>query len=274
MKILYLTPFPLQNETCEDLSHIFSTQFGYYTLKSKGVDIYWHSHNRNSLIYRLCKKMKIPQLNQIFSQLSLIGYAKNYDVVYCGFDMHLLPLALLKMVGIVKTPIFVLSHFSYNTKYTSNKIKRIYKRIERKLVYKSIEKISFANEILLNVAKQDYNVPTKHWNVANWGANLKFYDRTKFMIPPQNQYFVAAGGMNRDYYTLVEAFKKIPLYLKIFAKYKAYKNEIPQNVSFENLQANYSSIEAYQKLRFHYYNSIAILLPIDYLNDVPMVRLF
>lgn len=54
----------------------------------------------------------------MFCQIKLIRGGENYDVIYVGFDMHLLPLALFRLVGWVKTPIFVLSHFSYSTKYT------------------------------------------------------------------------------------------------------------------------------------------------------------
>lgn len=270
MKILYLIPWPLQDKISEDLTSVVSSTFGYYTLKNKGVDIAWHSHSRHSWIYIFLKKISLPQLNQIFCQFSLVGKTKGYDIIYIAFDMHLLPLAILKMIGIIKTPIFVLSHFSYSTKFSHNRWKRLYISIERKIVYRAFEKISFACETLLDIAKRDYPVPNRHWNIANWGANLQFYDRGIFNMPPLEQYFVAAGGMNRDYRTLVESFRKTPkASLKIFAKYKDYTHDIPQNVTFENLMRNCSYNDAYIMLRYHYYNSIAILLPIDYINDVP-----
>lgn len=274
MKILYLSPWPLQDKLSEDLTSVVSTTFGYYTLKNQGIDIVWHSHDRQSLPYLFFntyfpKKIK-KQINQIFCQLSIVGKTKEYDAVYVAFDMHLLPLGILKITGFIKTPIFVLSHFSYSTQFTQSKWKRIYKSIEREIVYRAFEKISFACETLLDIAKRDYLVPKRHWNVANWGANMKFYDRSIFLEPPLEHYFVAAGGMNRDYRTLVESFRKNPeTNLKVFAKYRDYVHDIPQNVSFENLTQDCSYNEAYEKLRYHYYHSIAILLPIDYINDVP-----
>lgn len=91
---------------------------------------------------------------------------------------------------------------------------------------------------------------------------------------PNGDYFVAAGGMNRDYSTLIEAFRYIDLKkpgVKIFSKYRDYTKGqlLPPNISFENLMDGCSYYEAYVKLRYHYYNSIAILLPIDHANDVP-----
>ena len=123
MKILYLIPWPKPFEdTNIDLSEIVNTQFGYYTLKNEKIDIVWYTHNRTSPIFKICKFLKIPQL---------IRSGKNYDVIYVGFDMHLLPLALFRLVGWVKTPIFVLSHFSYSTKYTDSRWKKIYKKKSR-----------------------------------------------------------------------------------------------------------------------------------------------
>lgn len=131
MKILYLIPWPKPFEdTNIDLSEIVNTQFGYYTFKNEKIDIVWYTHSRTSPIYKICKFLKMPQLNQLFCQIKLIG-GENYDVIYVGFDMHLLPLALFRLVGWVKTPIFVLSHFSYSTKYTDSRFKKIYIRKSR-----------------------------------------------------------------------------------------------------------------------------------------------
>lgn len=271
MKILYIVPWPVPFEQT-DIKEIVNTQFGYYTLKDENVDITWHTHNRSSLIYRICKALRMPQLNQIFSQLSVIGKEKDYDLVYVGFDMHLLPLAVCKLIGLVKKPIFVLSHFSYSTKYTDSTWKKGFKSIERKLVYKVFEKISFACDTLLNLAKDDFQVPQKHWNVANWGGNMFFYDRNLYKEKPLNKYFVAAGGMNRDYSSLILAFEKLPdEEVRIYAKYRDYTNgkPVPSNVVFGNLLKDRSFVDAYKALRDEYYNAIAVLLPIDYINDVP-----
>lgn len=270
MRILYIVPWdePVQDKDSQRIS----TTFGYYTLKDKGLDITWSSHNKSSLLYRLCKWLKLPQLNQIFCQLNVLGKSKGYDIIYVGFDMHLLPLATMKLLGLIKTPVFVLSHFSYSTKYTASKWKKCYKAIERKLVYNAFEKITFACDTLLRLAKDDYPIPQRHWNVANWGGYLPFFDRDKCKNSAQNQFFVAAGGMNRDYATLIEAFGKCPkAKLHVYAKYRDYTKgkRIPQNVYFGNLFKGKSFYEAYKALREGYHNAIAVLLPIDYINDVP-----
>jgi hypothetical protein len=85
MKILYLIPWPKPFEdTNIDLSEIVNTQFGYYTLKNEKIDIVWYTHSRTSPIFKICKFLKIPQLNQLFCQIKLIRSGKNYDVIYVG----------------------------------------------------------------------------------------------------------------------------------------------------------------------------------------------
>ena len=120
MKILYLIPWPKPFEdTNIDLSEIVNTQFGYYTLRNEKIDIVWYTHSRTSHIYKICKFLKMPQLNQLFCQIKLIrGGGENYDVIYVGFDMHLLPLALFRLVGWVKTPI---SHIVQNIRIADGK---------------------------------------------------------------------------------------------------------------------------------------------------------
>ena len=79
MKILYIVPWPVPFDQA-NLQDIVNNQFGYYTLKEKNVDITWLTHNRNGVFYKLCKVIRMPQLNQIFSQLSVIGKERDYDV--------------------------------------------------------------------------------------------------------------------------------------------------------------------------------------------------
>lgn len=103
MKILYIVPWSIPFEE-GNLQDIVNTQFGYYTLKNKSADITWFTHNRCSCLYKFCKWIKLPQLNQIFSQISVVGKSKQFDVIYVGFDMHLLPLAVCKLLGLITPP--------------------------------------------------------------------------------------------------------------------------------------------------------------------------
>lgn len=241
-------------------------------MKRLGIDITSYSIDRNNFIIKKLLSINSQLFGAILTQLGCLKYAKHYDCIYVGYDMHLLPLALAKALGICKKPIFVLSHFTYNSHYTRNFLKKLYKRIERFFVFKYIDCISFASERLLLVASGGGKIDERQKNVAYWGASLDFFNKNIYKEKTTNNYFVAAGGMNRDYATLVQAFEKCPeLNLKVFAVYKDYtKNiDIPDNVQFINLMEGNNLNKAYKLLRNYYYNCIAILLPIDYINDVP-----
>ena len=270
MKILYLCPWPLKEVDFQE-SEYPKSEFGYYTMKRNGVDITPYTPEWSG--WKGWLKKKSPHLfGPLFTQLGFLSRQKDYDLIYVAFDMHLLPLAIVKMVGICRKPIFVLSHFTYSQRYTQNKFKKIYKRIERKFVFQFIDKLSFANEVLLNIASNDSKVPTRHSNSAHWGTVLGFYNKSLYDVSPTENFYMAAGGMNRDYSTLIHAFKKIPdIELRVFAKYRDYTKDedLPTNVHFIDLMDGNTYVSAHKALRDYYYDCKAILLPIDYINDVP-----
>lgn len=271
MKILYIYPWSLDFDKFKPTESP-KTEFGFYTMKRLGVDITCYSPNKNNFIIN-----KLYHLNSLFcgaiiTQLGCLRKLKQYDLVYVGFDMHLMPLAIMKAIRLCNKPIFVLSHFTYNSAYTKNILKKIFKKLERYLVFKYIDRLSFASEQLLKVASEGGKIYTKQKFVANWGASLDFYDLKIYNMKSTSDFFMAAGGMNRDYITLIKAFERMPTQrLRIFAKYKNYSKgiNVPDNVSFVNLIKNNSYTDAYKLLRNNYYNCIAVLLPIDYINDVP-----
>ena len=273
MKILYLCPWPNPFKGGYDkTAHPNGAGFGYEELKEMGADIHWHNHKRNSLLYRFFRK--IPQVNQIFCQLSCVNKANSFDVIYCGFDMHILPLAVLRAMHIIRKPIFVVSHFSYNSTYTDRFFKKIYIKFERVLVYHFIDRISFASKVLLDLACKDYPVPQHHKCVANWGANLSFYNVDVYKstgVKPKNEIFIASGGKNRDYATLIKSFNIATLSkIKIYAKYKGNEMTLPPNVEFvEDSAFRKMGENRFKLLRDEYFNSIAVCIPIDYVNDVP-----
>lgn len=270
MKILYICPWSNPFiDGFDKYSHPNGAGFGFEELKEMGVNIDWHTHKRNSILYKLFKRF--PQSNQIFCQLSCLHKATHYDLIYCGFDMHVLPLAFLRFLKVLKTPVFIVSHFSYNSNYTYNKLKSLFIKFERYFVYNYIDGISFASENLLQVAMQDCHVPLKHQQSSKWGANLFFYNHKLFVNQPKYNQFVASGGKNRDYETLIEAFRLAPsANINIYAKYNGIDKEKTPNVNFiKDEEFRKLGNKRFELLRKEYYNSIAVCIPIKYINDVP-----
>src|SRR5690606_31149700 len=96
---------------------------------------------------------------------------------------------------------------------------------------------------------------------AQWGPDTDFYhtDEPEISLEDCN-YFISAGQTDRDYDTLIEAFRGIDYSLKIFcSKRSAPKTkDIPPNVSID------SNGVPYFELLNYYRKSRAILIPLKY----------
>ncbi|WP_295962265.1 glycosyltransferase [uncultured Alistipes sp.] len=267
MKILYVCTWP-DTLTDFDPKKSWSTCFGAKTLYLKGIQIEWHTHRRDTILYKICKWL--PQADQIFAQLSCIKKARKYDIIYIGFDMHLLPLGLAKWCGLLATPVFIVSHFIYNTRFSKNILKKLFTIIERKIVYRNIEKISFASPSLLSLAQQDYNMPNRHHSSCFWGANTHYYNPALFQEPARRDIYIGVGQTNRDYDTLIKAFTAMEKSrCEIYTKSSQKGGGIPHNVTYINLMAGLTLNAAYKLLREKYYHCKAVLIPIKTINDVP-----
>ena len=151
MKILYLCPWPLYADKYKSTEDA-GTTFGYYTMVKDGVDISCYTPSRKSKIKLWLWNKKPHLFGAVFTQLGCLRLTRNYDVIYIGFDMHLLPLTIAKCLGLCRKPIFVLSHFTYNSNYIESRWKRLFIKAERYMVFRYIDRISFASEQLKNIA--------------------------------------------------------------------------------------------------------------------------
>jgi len=268
--------------SCEEIYHFkrsgnehqLHNLYGYDYFREKddvSVDcIYPKTNNRyfNSFpkIKRLLLEFKLINL-----QLKCVLISKKYDIIYSPQDFHLLPLALLRMLRICRRPVFSISHFAFNAKLIEKRSTRIYRMFERYFYYKGIDKISFLNDSILNLAIESYNVPQRHRTSLNWGANLSFFNDycQKLNQTPENKYFITLGTQNRDYPTLVKAMYDTKSELIIFGRLNESEfidDLIPANVTIDtSIKQGLTSVG---KLRYYYYNSIAVLVPIIRTTDI------
>lgn len=151
MKILFVFPWHLSVESYNPTESP-NTYFGFYSLAKKGVDITCCSPNMNNPIVKKLFMINPHVIGVILTQIGCLRKARKYDVIYVGYDMHLLFLSLAKALGLCRTPIFVLSHFTYNSNYTSKRWKKLLIKVERWLCFNFIERMSFASPQLLKNA--------------------------------------------------------------------------------------------------------------------------
>lgn len=245
------------------------SRFGYELFKSRGIDVDWISPDYSKKSTRFLRRiLKLEGANLVL-QIDLIKKSKNYDVIYYSADRHPYLLAIAKLLGICKTPVLMVCHFSYDTRAVDGIIKKMLLAIERKLVFKAMDRIIFNCETLMNLAIEDGNLPQRHRTNSGWGADLKYFSRGEFNSHKEIQpYYFAAGGANRDYHTLIKAFKKLPYKLVISCPQNIIDKEGPLTDNIIHFNYAKYGLHSYDMLRSYYHDCKAVLIPVQCRNHV------
>lgn len=240
---------------------------GYDYFLSKGYDVNWYVPKCigkfQSSLYRL---LKIKE--SVVGLLNVPKDAKGYDVIYCPLDNHYFILGILKKLGLIKIPIFCISHLSFNTEDTENKKLRLIIKLGRYVMFKSFDYIAFISSNLLKRAHEGFNIPLKYCNAINWGADNDFYNTDK----SRAHYYVAIGQAMRDFKTLVKAFEQLPeCELKILARGDA----VLKGLEIESLPSNIEiignpyDVEHWNRMREIYAGAKASLIPLSQSHHIP-----
>lgn len=246
---------------------------GYDILRNK-IDIEWCNPSvKNKFTEWVNKIMGAQVTNFILGQFKVVGKANKYDVIYFPMDSHILILAIFRWLRIVRTPIVMLCHSSYNMRYIPTKKKRFFKRLERFVLFKALDRIVFASPRLLKNAMKDSKVPTRHQCCTHWGSHYGLMnvegqeiDRSK------GEYYLSIGFSKRDYPTLLKAFVRMPdVKLKIVSPPQNLLNgtgldKLPDNVE---VVANPFDNSRWTRMKELYRKAKAALIPVSLTSDVP-----
>ena len=245
------------------------SRFGYEYLKEKvDLEVIEPEFNKiENLLIKYCGS----QLKNILIQFRCLKRAKDNDVIYWATDRHPIILIYAKRFGLLKKPILMVSHFTFNLNMVADSKKQKFLRWEREKCVKYFEQIVFASENLLKVAKLDYNYPDRQCKWVGWGADISYFKRKSnatyfhYDFP----FFLAAGGINRDYKTLVEAFYSLPYHLVLSCPREVINmlGDVPDNIHFYNMGAD--GYLGYEKLRELYQKCEAVCIPVAEKNHVP-----
>ena len=85
---------------------------------------------------------------------------------------------------------------------------------------------------------------------------------------PDQPYFFACGAANRDYDTLIEAFKNLPYHLVISCSKNLIKSHFPLPQNVANFDFPSLGFDAHTHLRALYQGAVAVLVPIKEPNHV------
>ena len=244
------------------------SRFGYELLR-KEFDYNYIVPNYEKWYAKLLTKFLKLEGSNLLLQLKVIKEARNYDVIYYSADRHPYLISLARKMKIIKTPILMLCHFSYDDTCVKQPIKKIILRIERKLVFSGIDQLMFNCENLMNLAIKHADLPLKHRVLSGWGADIEYFshgDHDKYKdIEP---FYFAAGGANRDYHTLIEAFRKLEDTLVLSCPVSVIEEEAPLPNNIIHFNYKEYGMAAYDMLRSYYMECKAVLIPVKYPNHV------
>lgn len=162
------------------------------------------------------------------TQLPVLFRLKSYDVIFSGSGI--LTLFIVKYVLCLKKPKWVI----YNT-YLSNLLKRNKKGLKGWVIRKAV----FSADAIVSpsLAQQDFlksmGLPSNKNFYVPYGIDHNFYDKDIRVSEVRGRYIFSSGrDVGRDYKTLIEAVRDLPIKLIIAALPRNLKDagEIPANV--------------------------------------------
>ncbi|MCC5939717.1 MAG: glycosyltransferase [Lunatimonas sp.] len=248
--------FRLWKEGTSGSHHVW----GKVELDERGtVEMILFPHEKYRFLNKIGKLFGISHLDQ---QIRILGSLSEFDVLYAPYSMaNTKLLAVLKIFGLFRKPIVIAVHQPFLFARSESR----WMRWISKVILMQFESVIFLSEPLMRDTVGRLNIPPKieksRFSTAHWGPDRRFYKKFKIDIPLEScDYVISAGNTDRDYETIIEAFRYIDFKLKIFCSKKSLPkiDNLPPNVEI------HSEVIPYFQLSDHYLHARLILIPFLY----------
>lgn len=212
-------------------------------------------HEKYPFLNKIGNLINITHLDQ---QVRVLLQLDEIDVIYAPFAAANTKLLLmLKLIGIIKVPIIAVIHYPL---LGSNSKSNIVRSIGRNFV-KGFDRLIFISHKIKEDNVKTFSLPSdsngERFVHMDWGAEASFYkDINVLPNTGKEAYAISVGQTDRDFDTLIEAFKKVDFKLRIYSKpgYVPKVKDIPANVEI------FTNGVTYKELLGIYNNSRMILI--------------
>ena len=255
MKIIQLSDWPI-NEIYKEIQngkHIdrHNTLYGYDALLNEGFDVITVYPGKMTVLSRSINYIgrKFGYTNTFIQLRCLILTWRNRDIqaIYCHMLQFTAFLSTMRKKRFLRIPLITISHDALSEKQSNLK------------VWQGIDRVLTLGEKTLKLCIEKANIPERHRNYIDWGADLDFCSQYTQKERRSLDFILATGIANRDYDLLIEVFKDIPeLNLRIFSSTYQPIVSLPSNVIIDNQMTRSST----NKLLPFYYNSLATVIPL------------
>ncbi len=223
--------------------------------REEGFELIILPHLKYKSLNKIGNIFNIQHFDQ---QVRALLIKNEIDIIYAPFAAATTKfLLILKLFGFINTPIVAMIHYPLLGSNSNNKIVR---SLGKKLMMGFDRMLFISQNIKSDNIKAFSLSPEEHekrFIHLNWGAETAFYDKSHSSNNLEEEdYFMTSGQTDRDFDTLIEAFRHLEFKLKIYAKpdYKPKTKDIPKNVElFTKLISSREIINLYK-------NSLAVLI--------------
>jgi glycosyltransferase involved in cell wall biosynthesis len=263
MKIIQLTDYPIDNvfneiqKGCEIERH--NVLYGYDALLKEGYEVVVVCSSKRNVLSRTINFIgRLLGYTNTYIQIKCLlisFFDSDVKAIYCHMLQLTSFLSVMRKLKILKVPILTISHDILSERQSSLK------------VWSGIDEVLALSEKTLSLCIEKEEIPERHKNYIDWGADLDFCSRYVQEEERSLNYIVATGVANRDYDLLIEVFRELPdIDLKIFSSNYHPSISLPANITVDNEMTRTST----GKLLPFYYNAIAAVIPlkenIDFCN--------
>lgn len=175
--------------------------YGACHLSSSGIDVVYHRSPSKEM-----SRLKTT----LYTAWRVLTCREHIDAVYATHYKGLELLILLRALGIFRKPIVVWHHQPIVT--PKSKLREWGGR----LFYRGMDRLIFFSQKLVDDSLHSPKANPKRMVVGHWGADLDFYDRMRNQEKDARFVFIATGKEQRDQHTLIEAFNRTGLSLKLY----------------------------------------------------------
>lgn len=175
--------------------------YGACHLSSSGIDVVYHRSPSKEM-----SRLKTA----LYTAWRVLTCREHIDAVYATHYKGLELLILLRALGIFRKPIVVWHHQPIVT--PKSKLREWGGR----LFYRGMDRLIFFSQKLVDDSLHSPKANPKRMVVGHWGADLDFYDRMRNQEKDARFVFIATGKEQRDQHTLIEAFNRTGLPLKLY----------------------------------------------------------
>lgn len=175
--------------------------YGACHLSSSGIDVVYHRSPSKEM-----SRLKTA----LYTAWQVLTCHEHIDAVYATHYKGLELLILLRAIGIFRKPIVVWHHQPIVTP------KSKLREWGGLLFYRGMDRLIFFSQKLVDDSLHSPKANPKRMVVGHWGADLDFYDRMRNQEKDARFVFIATGKEQRDQHTLIEAFNRTGLPLKLY----------------------------------------------------------